>query len=81
MVVVLKSVVCSPWGDLNLSAAMRTHARSIASFQDKINASNSAVLEQMALPKHKRKREYRIVKMSDIKLKEIWNLVGIRGSR
>ena len=71
-------MLCLPRGDPNLCAPCAP-TRSIPSLQDKINASNSAVLEQMALPKHKRKREYRIVKMSDIKLKEIWNLVGTPG--
>ena len=44
--------------------------------QDKINGMNAAVLEQMSLPKHKRKREYRMATMDDIKLEKIWNLVG-----
>ena len=51
-----------------------THLRS--SSQDKINGMNAAVLEQMSLPKHKRKREYRMATMDDITLKKIWNLVG-----
>ena len=51
-----------------------THLRS--SSQDKINGMNAAVLEQMSLPKHKRKREYRMATMDDIELEKIWNLVG-----